>query len=284
MTTFRKSTTTGTCQARNEMEFNIDRVAFSIFGLDVYWYGIIIVAGIFIAALFARSEFERRGYSPDIVDDILFAILPIGVIGARIWYVIFEWEYYGAHPKEIIDIRGGGLAIQGGILFGLIGLYLFSKRKKLPMLDLMDIMVPSLALAQAVGRWGNFANAEAHGYPTDLPWGIIIDGVKVHPTFFYESLGDFLIFLFLINYRKKNPAKAKQSAIYFICYGILRFFVEGLRTDSLYVFGLRTAQIMSIVFIIAGLCLLVYAKRNNLPPQFNKKEKKKKEERIIKFK
>lgn len=266
------------------MEFNIDRVAFSIFGLDVYWYGIIIVAGIFISALFAKAEFKRRGFSPDIVDDILFAILPIGVVGARLWYVIFEWEYYGAHPKEIIDIRGGGLAIQGGILFGLIGLYLFSKRKKLPMIDLMDILVPSLALAQAVGRWGNFANAEAHGYETDLPWGIIIDGVKVHPTFFYESLGDFLIFLFLIFYRKKNPDKGRQSAIYFICYGILRFFVEGLRTDSLYVLGLRTAQIMSIVFIVAGICLLIYANKNNLPPHFNKKAENKKEERIIKFK
>lgn len=202
------------------MEFNIDRVAFSIFGLDVYWYGIIIVTGIFISALFARSEFKRRGFSPDIVDDILFSILPIGIIGARIWYVIFEWEYYGAHPKEIIDIRGGGLAIQGGILFGLIGLYLFSKKKKFPMIDLMDILTPSLALAQAVGRWGNFANAEAHGYPTDLPWGIIIDGVKVHPTFFYESLGDFLIFLFLIYYRKEKSSqgKAKCDLLYMLRY------------------------------------------------------------------
>lgn len=284
MTMFKRFIITGICQARNKMEFNIDRVAFSIFGLDVYWYGIIIVTGIFISALFARSEFKRRGFSPDIVDDILFSILPIGIIGARFWYVIFEWEYYGAHPKEIIDIRGGGLAIQGGILFGLIGLYIFSKKKKFPMIDLMDILTPSLAFAQAVGRWGNFANAEAHGYPTDLPWGIIIDGVKVHPTFFYESLGDFLIFLFLIYYRKKNPAKGRQSAIYFICYGILRFFVEGLRTDSLYVYGLRTAQIMSIVFIIAGICIFVYANKNNLPPHFNNKEEKKKEERIVKFK
>lgn len=254
------------------MEFNIDRVAFSIFGLDIYWYAIIIVAGIFVASYFAKKEFERRGFDGDIMDDILLAILPIGVIGARIWYVIFEWEYYLENPSQIINIRGGGLAIQGGIIFGLIGLLIFSKKRSIPLIDLTDIISPSLALAQAIGRWGNFANAEAHGYPTNLPWGIIIDGVKVHPTFFYESLGDFLIFLFLYNYRKKNPDKGFQSAIYFLAYGIVRFFVEGLRTDSLYMFGLRTAQLVSIVFILVGIGLLIYAKRKKLPPYFNKKE------------
>lgn len=266
------------------MEFDIDRVAFSIFGLDVYWYGVIIVAGILVAAIFAKKEFERRGYKADIVDDILFAILPIGVIGARIWYVIFEWDYYGSHLNEIIDIRGGGLAIHGGIIFGLIALFFFGKRRNIPMLDLTDIMTPSLAFAQAVGRWGNFTNAEAHGYETNLPWGIIIDGVKVHPTFLYESLGDFLIFLFLVIYRKKNPIKGFQTGIYFLAYGVLRFFVEGLRTDSLYVFGLRTAQLVSIVFMIVGIALIIYAKRENLPPHFYKEKKKEKQDRIVKFK
>ena len=152
------------------------------------------------------------------------------------------------------------------------------------MIDLTDILSPSLAFAQAVGRWGNFANAEAHGYPTDLPWGIIIDGVKVHPTFFYESFGDFLIFLFLVLYRKKNPSKGFISGIYFLAYGLVRFFVEGLRTDSLYVFGLRTAQLVSIVFMIVGVCLLIYAKRENLPPHFYKEKKNIKQDKIIKFK
>ena len=282
--TFKRFITIGLAQARTRMEFNINRVAFSIFGLDVYWYGIIIVSGILISAIFAKKEFERRGFKPEIVDDILFAILPVGVIGARLWYVIFEWDYYGAHPKEIIDIRGGGLAIQGGIIFGLIALYFFSKKREIPMIDLTDILSPSLVFAQAVGRWGNFTNAEAHGYPTDFPWGIIIDGVKVHPTFFYESLGDFLIFLFLVLYRKKNPAKGFISGIYFLAYGIVRFFVEGLRTDSLYVFGLRTAQLVSIVFMLVGISLLIYAKRENLPPHFYKEKKNVKEEKIIRFK
>ena len=281
---FKRFTTTGLAQARNRMEFNINRVAFSIFGLDVYWYGIIIVTGILISSIFAKKEFERRGYKGGIVDDILFTILPVGVIGARLWYVIFEWDYYGAHPKEIIDIRGGGLAIQGGIIFGLIALYIFSKVRDIPMVDLTDILSPSLVFAQAVGRWGNITNAEAHGYLTDLPWGIIIDGVKVHPTFFYESLGDFLIFLFLVLYRKKNPSKGFISGIYFLAYGIVRFFVEGLRTDSLYVFGLRTAQLVSIVFMVVGIALLIYAKRENLPPHFYKDKKNEKHDRIIRFK
>ena len=137
-------------------------------------------------------------------------------------------------------------------------MWIYAKYKNIPLLDLTDVMVPSLVLAQAIGRWGNFANSEAHGGPTDLPWGIIIDGVKVHPTFLYESIGDFLIFLFLIFYRKKNPSKGKQTAIYFIGYGILRFFVEGLRTDSLYVLGLRTAQLVSIGFVIIGVISVSY--------------------------
>ncbi|WP_296127004.1 prolipoprotein diacylglyceryl transferase [uncultured Anaerococcus sp.] len=266
------------------MEFNIDRVAFSIFGLDIYWYAIIIIGGILIASQFAKKEFVRRGFDEDFIYDVLFVVLPIGIIGARLWYVAFEWDYYGANPSQILNFRAGGLAIHGGIFAGLIALWIYAKYKNIPLLDLTDVMVPSLILGQAIGRWGNFANAEAHGGPTDLPWGIIIDGVKVHPTFLYESIGDFLIFLFLIFYRKKNPSKGKQTAIYFIGYGVLRFFVEGLRTDSLYVLGLRTAQLVSIGFVIVGIILFVYANKNNLPPYFQKAKSKEKAERIIKFK
>lgn len=266
------------------MEFNIDRVAFSIFGLDIYWYAIIIIGGILISSQFAKKEFVRRGFEEDFIYDILFVILPIGIIGARLWYIAFEWDFYGANPSQILNFRAGGLAIHGGIFAGLIALWIYAKHKNIPILDLTDVMVPSLILAQAIGRWGNFANSEAHGGPTNLPWGIIIDGVKVHPTFLYESIGDFLIFLFLIFYRKKNPSKGKQTAIYFIGYGVLRFFVEGLRTDSLYVLGLRTAQLVSIGFVIIGVILFIYAHKNNLPPYFQKAKSKEKADRIIKFK
>lgn len=247
------------------IETHIDPVAFRIFGLEVYWYAILIVTGVIIGAKFAQKEFVRRGLSEDFVYDMLFVVLPAAIIGARLWYVIFEWGYYSANPSQILNIRGGGLAIHGGIIGGIIALYFFTKNKKITLMDMIDVIAPSLALGQAIGRWGNFINQEAHGGPSDLPWAIVIDGQSYHPTFLYESLGDFLIFLFLINYRKKNPEKGKVAAIYFISYGILRFFVEGLRTDSLMMGSLRTAQVVSIIFVIAGIIIFYKSNYNNMP-------------------
>ena len=275
---------TGKILARNNMQLNIDRVAFSLFGIDIYWYAIIIITGIFIASYFAKKEFVRRGFDEDFIYDLLFVILPIGVIGARIYYVIFEWDYYGANPSQILNFRAGGLAIHGGIIFGVIALLVYSKVKEIPFFDLTDVLTPSLILAQGIGRWGNFVNGEAHGGPTDLPWAIIVDGIKVHPTFLYESVGDLLIFLFLINYRKNNPDKAKITSIYLMGYGILRFLVEGLRTDSLYLGSLRIAQVVSLIFVLIGVILLIYAKKKNFPPYFKKKKEIEKKEKIVKFK
>lgn len=246
------------------LDFNIDRVAFSIFGIDVYWYALIIIAGILLGAKIAQKEFIRRGFSEDFIYDLLFVVLPFAIIGARAWYVVFEWDMYKDNPIEILNFRAGGLAIHGGILFALIALYFYAKKKDLPLIDLTDVMVPSLALGQAIGRWGNFVNGEAHGTPTDLPWAILVDGVRVHPTFLYESIGDFLIFLFLIYYRKKKPSKGKQTAIYFMAYGVLRFFVEGLRTDSLMIGPIRMAQLTSVVYLIIGIILFVKYKNLNM--------------------
>ncbi|WP_296141027.1 prolipoprotein diacylglyceryl transferase [uncultured Anaerococcus sp.] len=266
------------------MEFNFDPVAFSIFGIEIRWYAIIIIAGLLLGTQFAKKELIRRGFDEDFIYDVLFVIVPIGIIGARLWFVLFKWDFYSQNPMQILNIRGGGLAIHGGIIFGSLALYFYCKKHLVPFLDMTDILTPSLALAQGIGRWGNFINQEAHGGPTDLPWGIIIDGVKVHPTFLYESLGDLIIFSFLINAIKKNPDKGKITASYLISYGILRFFVEGLRTDSLYWGPLRTAQLISILFIVMGIALFIYANKKNLPPYFRPKNiKKEKEPKIIKF-
>lgn len=246
------------------IETHIDPVAFSIFGLDIYWYAILIVTGVILGAKVAQKEFLRRGLSEDFVYDLLFVVLPCAIVGARFWYVIFEWDYYVQNPSQILNLRGGGLAIHGGIICGLIALYFFTKNKKIGLIDTVDVLTPSLALGQAIGRWGNFVNQEAHGGPSDLPWAIMIDGKSYHPTFLYESLGDFIIFLVLINYRKKNPAKGKVASIYFIGYGILRFFVEGLRTDSLMFGSLRTAQIVSIIFVLMGVYMFYKANYNNM--------------------
>lgn len=248
------------------LNFNIDRVAFSLFGIDIYWYAILIITGVLIGAKFAQKEFVKRGFDEDFIYDLLFVILPLAIIGARAWYVIFEWDMYKNNPIQILNFRAGGLAIHGGILFAIIGIYFYAKKKEIPLIDILDVMAPSLAFGQAIGRWGNFVNGEAHGTPTNLPWAIIVDGVKVHPTFLYESIGDFLIFLFLINYRKKNLKKGIQTAIYFIAYGILRFFVEGLRTDSLMIGPIRMAQLTSVIYLIVGLYLFFKYKNINLKP------------------
>ena len=248
------------------LNFDIDRVAFSIFGIDIYWYAILIITGVLIGAKFAQKEFVKRGFDEDFIYDMLFVILPLAIIGARVWYVIFEWDMYKNDPIQILNFRAGGLAIHGGILFAIIGLYFYAKKKEIPLIDILDVMAPSLAFGQAIGRWGNFVNGEAHGTPTNLPWAIIVDGVKVHPTFLYESIGDFLIFLFLINYRNKNPKKGIQTGIYFMTYGILRFFVEGLRTDSLMIGQIRMAQLTSVIYLIVGIYLFVKYKNINLKP------------------
>lgn len=247
------------------IDTHIDPVAFSFFGIDVYWYAILIVSGILLGAKFAQKEFVRRGLSEDFVYDMLFVVLPSAIIGARLWYVIFEWQYYVQNPSQIINLRGGGLAIHGGIIGGILALYFFTRNKDISLMDMVDVITPSLALGQAIGRWGNFINQEAHGGLSDLPWAIMIDGQSYHPTFLYESLGDFLIFLFLIFYRKKNPEKGKVSAIYFISYGVLRFFIEAMRTDSLMMGSLRIAQVISVIFVIVGIYMFYKANYNNMP-------------------
>lgn len=234
-----------------------DPVAFRIFGLNIYWYAIIIITGMIVGAYFAKKEFDKRGFDPDFIYDFLTIMLPMAIIGARLWYVIFEWDYYSQNPIQILNFRAGGLAIHGGIIASVITGYFFSKKKNVSLIELTDVIFPSVAIGQAIGRWGNFMNMEAYGYPTNLPWAMEINGVGVHPTFLYESIGDLIIFLILLNRRKKVNIRGEITSLYLILYGILRFFVEGLRTDSLYVFGLRTAQLMSIAFVIFGIIMLV---------------------------
>lgn len=235
------------------MQYTGDRVAFSLFGIDIYWYAVIIVTGMVLALFLVSKEMERRKMDPEVAYDIGLWILPFGVIGARLWYVIFEWHRYDS-LMDIINIRDGGLAIQGGILAGILVGYFVAKKKKIAFLRLTDIVMPALALAQGIGRWGNFINNEAHGVPTDLPWGVIIDGVAYHPTFLYESIGDILLFAFLVLYTRKWLKRDGQvTCLYFVGYGILRFFVEGLRTDSLMFGSIRVAQLLAILGLVVGL-------------------------------
>lgn len=243
----------------------INPVAFTIFGIEVKWYGILIALGVFLAIFFTEKMAEKKHYTRGLYKDIstdvsLFSVL-IGVLGARIYYVIFEWEYYSQHLNEIFAIRNGGLAIYGGIIAGGLTIYFFCKRKKVNFLTLLDCVAPGLALAQAIGRWGNYINGEAHGGVTDVPWAILVDGERVHPTFFYESIVNFSIFLFLYFYlSKRQKFEGQLISLYMIVYGIARFFIEGMRTDSLYIGAFRVSQLVSIGIIILGIAIRLIAK------------------------
>ncbi len=245
------------------MEFNIDPVAFRIFGIDIMWYAVLISIGFFLGILVATKLAKINDLNPDIVVDLLIFALPAAIIGARLYYVIFTWKDYKDNLIEVINIRNGGLAIYGGLIAAFLVGYIFSRVKKINFLKLTDVFAPAIALGQGIGRWGNFINQEAYGRATELPWGIIIDGQKVHPTFLYESIGDILIFLILYKLCKdKNKFNGKIISLYLILYGTLRFFVEGLRTDSLYFLGFRVSQILSLVLVVVGIIIFTTKKNS----------------------
>ncbi len=232
----------------------MDPVAFTVFGQEIRWYGILIAIGVAIGGYLAIKDAKRYDdIGEDMFTDFLLWVIPLSIVGARIYYVIFRWDYYSQHLDEIIKIRNGGLAIHGGILMAMLVAFIFARIKKVDFWDLADIAAPGLILGQAIGRWGNYANGEAHGGPTDLPWAITVDGVKVHPTFLYESLWNFAVFLFLYFYlRKRKKFSGQIFLTYLMLYSFARFFIEGLRTDSLMIGPLRQAQVISIVLIVVA--------------------------------
>ncbi|QAA30287.1 prolipoprotein diacylglyceryl transferase [Clostridium manihotivorum] len=244
-------------------------VAFSVFGLDIRWYGLLISFGVLAALALAYFTCKLKGTSFDKLMDIFILAFPMAIIGARLYYVVFEFDYYKNNLGQIINIRQGGLAIHGGVIFALVTALIYTKIKKLNFFEFADIAAPSIILAQAIGRWGNFFNGEAHGgvvsqefiskFPKFIQSGMLIDGVYYNPTFLYESLWNILvcIILLVILYRRKSEHKGIVLGSYMILYSIGRFFIEGLRTDSLYMaFGLRTAQVVSGALIIFGIILI----------------------------
>lgn len=242
----------------------VDPVAFEIFGLEVRWYGILIALGMFIASMIVLRAAKKKGYKEDDIIDLILVALPSGILGARLYYVLFSWEYYAGDLMKIINLRGGGLAIHGGVIGGLIGGYIFCKRRQLNFFELADFAAPALVLAQAIGRWGNYANGEAHGGVTDLPWAILVDGQHVHPTFLYESIWNVLIFLFLILVGKKLKKKhGDLFLMYMGLYSVGRFFIEGLRTDSLMIGPFRIAQLISLFLIGISVYFLFKRKKSS---------------------
>ena len=240
-------------------------IAFNIFGFPVYFYGIIMACSIFIGvytAYFLYKKFYDSVNAEKIIDMSPFLII-IGVLGARLYYCLVNYSYYAGHPFEILNIRQGGLSVHGMIIIGIAALYDFSKVYKMPFLKLLDVFLCASALSQSIGRWGNFFNSEAFGTPTNLPWKLFIpvshrplefiNYEYFHPTFLYESILDFLIFIILVVCLRKYPSGI-TACIYLILYSVVRIFVEALRTDSvLNLAGFPVAQVMSACLILIGI-------------------------------
>lgn len=239
-------------------------IAFSIFGIDIRWYGVLIAMGMILAAVITYVRAPRHGIERENILDIVLVSIPVGIIGARAYYVIFSWDYYGAHPDQILNFRGGGLAIHGGLIFGLLAAWFVCRHKKISFINALDLALPTVALAQAIGRWGNYFNGEAHGGPTNLPWAITVDGIKVHPTFLYESIWCIIIFAILILIDNKPHFVGKIACLYGILYSAERFCVEALRTDSLMIGPFKQAQVLSTVVILLCLAAYIYLKKKNV--------------------
>lgn len=252
------------------LELNINRVAFSVFGKDIYWYGIIIACGFILAVTYCYYNAKRFGIVKDrVIDFILFAA-PGGIIGARIYYVVFYLSLY-RNPNgsfnwgKAIAIWDGGLAIYGGVIAAIIILLIFCAVNKIKFLAFADLGSYGLFIGQAIGRWGNFCNQEAYGGPTTLPWrmGLTVAGeyIEVHPTFLYESVWNLVGLAFAhFVLRKHRKFDGQVFLFYLSWYGLGRFWIEGMRTDSLYLFntGIRVSQLLAgICFLIAGALLIV---------------------------
>lgn len=247
--------------------FDISPVAFSIGGFQVYWYGVIIGAGFLLALWMALSSLKRFGIDKNGFIDCVLVGLVCGLLGARLYYVFFKWDYYSQHLDELLAIHNGGLAIYGGVIGGLLGGCLVARHKKLPIPAILDVTVMGFLIGQGLGRWGNFFNQEAFGTPTDLPWRMVSEntgGVGVHPCFLYESLWCLLGFGLLYWFsRKWRQYDGQIFLLYLVWYGAERMVVEGLRTDSLYtpLFGLRVSQIVAAVTMLLGVILLIVFRR-----------------------
>lgn len=255
--------------------FKLNPVAFEIFGHSVMWYGVIICFGMILASLYAfsRSKIEKIK-TDDIIDLAIFVII-FGILGARIYYVLFSFDTYiveGSFFKtlgEMIAIWNGGLAIYGGVIAGFLTILVFSKVKKMRFSTLLDVVAPAVMIGQIVGRWGNFMNSEAYGSETTLPWRMGLhasfDGGEsfysemfVHPTFLYESLWNLIGFILITLFYKKKKFNGQIFLFYIAWYGFGRMFIEGLRTDSLMVGPVRVSQLLAAVTFVIGVGLMIW--------------------------
>ncbi len=264
-------------------------VVFQIGPLTIRWYGLLIASAVLVGVTLSQYLAERRHVNPDLIGDLAIWLVIGAIPAARLYYVIFQWPQYQQNPGDIIAIWKGGIAIHGAILGGTIAALIYAKLQKISFWQLADLVAPSAILGQAIGRWGNFFNSEAFGGPTELPWKLYIPPANrpleylsfdyFHPTFLYESIWNLMVFallltLFFRDLRGKPPLRVGTLfLVYLLAYSCGRFWIEGLRTDSLMLGPLRMAQFMSLAGIVlgaAGLFWLYLVKRplpDVMPPE-----------------
>ena len=246
---------------------NPSRVAFNVLGKDIYWYGIIIAAGFLLAVIYAMRRAPSFGLNEDNILDMLFVAVPLAIVCARLYYCIFYWDLYRDNPIAILYVWEGGLAIYGGVIGAVIGVAIFCRVKKLPIGPLLDVGSLGLLIGQMIGRWGNFMNREAHGAITDgfFKMGIADAAGNVtyyQPTFLYESVWNLVGFVALHFYSKRRKFDGEVFLLYLAWYGLGRAWIEGLRTDSLYLFGtgIRVSQLLAALSCVAAIAVLVYVR------------------------
>ncbi|HXK78126.1 MAG TPA: prolipoprotein diacylglyceryl transferase [Oscillospiraceae bacterium] len=271
------------------LEFEISRVAFSIGGMDIYWYAIIVATGFVLALFFAFRNFKEFGLDSDHTLDVVMTAAVLGIIGARLYYVAFRWDEYAGNLGAILNLRGGGLGFYGAVIGGALGAIIGCKWRGVKLLPFFDIGSAGLLIGQAIGRWGNFVNQEAFGTNTDLPWGMTSKGVAyyiashtsefmgaemdptkpVHPTFLYESLWLAAGFLIYVLTMKKRRYDGQMFLFYIGWNGFGRMWIEGLRTDSLMLGGMRVSQVLgallALTAVIANSLILSKIRREHDP-------------------
>ncbi len=267
----------------------MSKIAFHIGPITIYWYSIMIVLGILVALFLIFKEAKRHEISIEFLTNLAFYVLLFGIIGARLYYVVFNLDYYIEKPLEIIQVWNGGLAIHGGIIAGAITLIVYCRKWKVSVIKMFDISMVGLIAGQAIGRWGNFFNQEAHGgvvsrtflqkihLPKFIIEGMNIDGIYYHPTFLYESIWCLIGLIIMLIFRRRDYNKTGEiTGFYLVWYSMGRLFIEQLRTDSLMLGNIKVAQLVSIVLIVVGLILMIYARRGSVFENiYNKKEKEK---------
>ncbi len=253
--------------------------------IKIYWYSIMILLGILIGGSYALKEAKKYGISEDFMINLLFFLIPFSLIGARLYFVLFNWSYYSTRTIEIFKVWEGGLAIHGAIIVGILWILIYTKKYQISTLRILDIAAVGIIIGQAIGRWGNFFNGEAHGPITTLAFlenlhlpnfiikGMYISGNYYHPTFLYESLWCLLGFILLLGIRKIKTIKLGQiTALYLMWYSIGRFLIESLRTDSLMFLGFKMAQCISIFLFIIGMILFLITQFSNKKRYYKDKE------------